>query len=142
MIAANLIPALQERFRDRGLRISEASPPVATFPAIHPDVGDIVVCDDGDEVTVYLGNFTHAHFGVRSSDADGSVVDREQHIVDDVLDFLDDVFTDRIEFYRGALLAGIAHAVSKEASRACCLAGMRLSGQGQFQNESSNDELR
>lgn len=106
MIAANLIPALQESFRDRGLRISEASPPVATFPAIHPDVGDIVVCDDGDEVTVYLGNFTHAHFGVRSSDADGSVVDREQHIVDDVLDFLDDVFTDRIEFYRGRIVGG------------------------------------
>ena len=29
---------------------------IVTFPAQHPEVGDLVVLDDGDELVVHIGN--------------------------------------------------------------------------------------
>jgi hypothetical protein len=84
-----LIPLLKARFADRPLVVGTGSEPAATFPAVHPDVGDLVIRDDGDELTIYVGNFTHVHFDS----------------VDETLTFLDDVFADRMEFF-GSHLGG------------------------------------
>jgi hypothetical protein len=32
------------------------------IPARHPDVGDLLITLDDDEITVFVGNFTHRHF--------------------------------------------------------------------------------
>jgi hypothetical protein len=89
MLAETLIPLLKARFSDRPFVVGTGSHPAATFPAIHPEVGDLVIQDDGDELTVYVGNFTHVHFDN----------------VDDTLAFLEDVFADRMEFF-GSHLGG------------------------------------
>jgi hypothetical protein len=50
------------RFSGRGLRIHDGKQPVATFPAAHPEVGDLLIDDDVDELTISVGSLTHGHF--------------------------------------------------------------------------------
>ena len=89
-----LIPNLQQRFADRGVRINSTPTPRVVFPAIHPDVGDIEIHDDEFELTVVAGKFTHAHF----SNYDDAISKHERavRIVDEVVVFLEDLFADRI----------------------------------------------
>ena len=94
MISDVLIPQLQQRFPNRGLRISTPPGPCAVFPAIHADVGDIEIHDDGDELTVVAGNFTHGHFS--NYDSDLSPDEKAKIIADEVVAFLENLFADRI----------------------------------------------
>jgi len=96
-ITSYLVPKLPATFRAGSFRISEASPPVVVFHAIHPAVGDVVVHDDGDEVTVECGNFTHTHFANYDDGIDNA--ERAKRIADAVLGFLRDLFADQIELY-------------------------------------------
>jgi hypothetical protein len=64
------------------------------FDAIHPDVGGIEIDEDGPELIVSVGNFTHAHFG--NYDRSLSQEQAAEIITDNVLSFLEDIFTDRI----------------------------------------------
>jgi hypothetical protein len=95
-MADTLFPTLRERFPHRGLRFESRPVPCAVFPAVHPDVGDIQVCDDGDEVTVYAGKFTHGHF---SNYDEISGPEKRRIISEDVVEFLDAVFTDQVIFW-------------------------------------------
>jgi hypothetical protein len=89
-----LVPRLRDRFPGRGLKVTGSAQPCAVFPAIHPDVGDLEIHDDGDELTVIAGNFTHGHF---SNYKDG-VPESEKYeaIITELLAFLDDVFADQM----------------------------------------------
>jgi hypothetical protein len=87
---------LRQRFADHGLRVDTQPQVCAIFPAAHPDVGDIRVCDDGDEVTVYAGNFTHGHF---SNYDDIPEQQKATLISENVIDFLEAVFADRVGFW-------------------------------------------
>ncbi len=64
-----------------------------TFPAVHADVGDIQIYDDGDEITVVAGNFTHGHF---SNYEDISEEESERMIAENVADFLEKLFSDKV----------------------------------------------
>jgi hypothetical protein len=66
----------------------------AVFPAIHPAVGDISIRDDGTELTVYIGNFTHLHFAYFEDDL--SPEQKAHCIVEGVVQFLEDIFADRV----------------------------------------------
>jgi hypothetical protein len=93
VITKKLIPRLQQRFPDRPLKLGTSPEPVAVFAAAHPDVGDVEIFDDGGEVTLVAGNFTHGHF----SDFDSkSVAEAEENIVKNVIDFLDRLFADQV----------------------------------------------
>jgi hypothetical protein len=96
VIADTLFPLLRERFADRGIRLESQPQVCAIFPAAHPEVGDIQVCDDGDEVTVYAGNFTHGHFSNYDDLPEG---DKARDISESVIDFLEAVFADRVAFW-------------------------------------------
>jgi hypothetical protein len=102
MLARVLIPKLQQHFPDRGLeiiknRVADRSAPFCVFPKIHSDVGNVEIQDDGDEVTVFVGRFTHVHFG--NYDDDLSPADKAERIANYVVEFLDAIFNDRIEFW-------------------------------------------
>src|SRR3954451_1360141 len=99
MISDVLIPKLRERFAGRGLQVGVPPEPCAVFTAINPDVGDVVISDDGYELTLEAGRFTHSHFS--NYDEDLSETQRAERISEDVVQFLDDLFADRIAF--GAL---------------------------------------
>jgi hypothetical protein len=93
MITEKLIPRLQERFADRPLKLGSPPGAIAVFAAAHPDVGDVQIFDDGSEVTLVAGHFTHGHF----SDFDSKSPDEaEANIVDDVVAFLERLFTDQV----------------------------------------------
>lgn len=66
-------------------------------------LGAMEICDDGDEATVYF-TATHGHFGCY--DESLSVEQREQQITDDVIEFLDSLFSDRVVVWQ--LLGGLA----------------------------------
>lgn len=97
LLAETLLPELQRRFPDRGLRIGVEPESFAFFPAIHPEVGDIQIFDEGDELTVVAGNFTHGHFSNYEDEL--SVEQKAELIVAGVLNFLDELFGDRIVLY-------------------------------------------
>jgi hypothetical protein len=42
------------------------------IPAINEEVGDLLIAFDGGEVTVFVGNFTHAHFRPYPADDDNA----------------------------------------------------------------------
>ena len=64
-----------------------------TFPAKHSDVGDVEIHDDGDEITLIAGNFTHGHF---SNYDDIPQEEKEKEIAEDVVDFLSRLFADQV----------------------------------------------
>ena len=97
MITPVLIPKLLHQFPGRGLRVDSPPAPCAVFPAVCPEVGDIEIYDDGNELTVVAGYFTHGHF---SNYDDGLSDDQKaETIVEAVLDFLENLFADRVILY-------------------------------------------
>ena len=93
MIRDTLIPLLQTRFPDRGMKIGLSPKACVTFPALHPEVGPIEIYDDGDELTLVAGRFTHGHF---SNYDDISLEEKERAIAEDVASFLDRLFSDQV----------------------------------------------
>jgi hypothetical protein len=96
-ISEKLIPRLLARFPDRGLRVHEGTQPIATFPAAHPEVGDLHIDDDGDELTFTVGELTHGHFTPINYQTPSQ--EKEEELIERVTEFLDEVFADRIEFW-------------------------------------------
>jgi hypothetical protein len=78
----------------------QGSPPgaVGVFPAAHPDVGDASVWADGDEAMVAVGSITHGHFGCY--DEGLTTTQRRTRVVDDVVEFLDALFRDRVLLWK------------------------------------------
>jgi hypothetical protein len=97
MIFDYLIPKLKERFPNRGLRVETSPGPRVIFPCVHPEVGDFEIRDDGDELTVCAGNFTHGHFS--NFDEKLSKEKKAEQIAEDTITFLESVFADQIVFW-------------------------------------------
>ena len=83
MITDRLIPKLKARFPDQPWKMGGANGRLASLSAPHPEVGDLELYDDGGEVIVVIGKFTHEHFGS----------------LEDAMVFLEKLFADRIEFF-------------------------------------------
>jgi hypothetical protein len=114
MIADALIPKLQERLPGREMRIGTPPSPCIAFPAIHPDVGDLEIYDDGDELTVVAGKFTHGHFS--NYDDALSMEQKAAQISDEVATFLEELFADRIVLWGSHEGAGGWHKRGERAA--------------------------
>ena len=97
MISDLLIVELKKRFPDRFFAKSAPPDPVATFSAAHAEVGELRIYDDGGEARVEIGRITHGHFGCW--DESLTEVERERDIVDDVVDFIEPVFDNKVIFF-------------------------------------------
>jgi hypothetical protein len=93
MIRDILIPLVEARFPGRYTISEPGVQPCVTFPAKHSDVGDVEIHDDGDEITLIAGNFTHGHF---SNYDDIPQKEKEKEIAEDVVDFLSRLFADQV----------------------------------------------
>lgn len=95
---SQLTQRLQEEFPDRTFVFGQAPGLVVTVPPDHPEIGAIEIYDEEDELTVVIGRFTHNHFGAYNytgySD-DELVVE----LVEDVISFLRDIFSDNVIFW-------------------------------------------
>lgn len=106
MIRTHLELALSKRFPSYPFEIHEGHAPFATLDAPCAGIGRLELCDDGDEVTLYLTELTHGHFGCAEEAL--STEEKEAAIASDVVEFLDALFADRIVTYRaiGGLVGG------------------------------------
>jgi hypothetical protein len=96
-ITDRLVPKLRNHFPDRPMQLSGRSGVAVTFPAAHPDFGDIEIQDDGHEPTISFGHFTHSH--VANYEEGISESERAERIAEECVALLDDVFADRVEFF-------------------------------------------
>jgi hypothetical protein len=94
MLSALLLPALRERFPDRGLVEGVRPEAVAFFPGLHSGIRGVSIYDDGNELTVSIDELTHSHFDEHDSSLGKKV--REQWIVHAVIEFLERLFADEV----------------------------------------------
>jgi len=88
-----------------GLEIrTEASNRSIVLAAAHEEVGDVTILDDGDELTVYIGDITHGHF---SGYTPGISPDQQmREIVDGLVGFVEDLVADRVLIWRSGRSGG------------------------------------
>lgn len=103
-ISSILLPLLGRRFEGQDMLLQPGGEPVAVFSAKHPEVGDIEIYDEGEELTIVVGNFTHTHFANYEKDLSNS--ERRARIANETVSFLDDLFADRIEMFGSHRRAG------------------------------------
>jgi hypothetical protein len=90
----------EERFPNQPFHIDESKPFTIVVPPKHPSVKGLRICDEGDNIMVEIGPFTHEHFnksglwGVDQSKWE----DVRKDMLWDVLFFLEEVFGDKICF--------------------------------------------
>ena len=93
-----LINALESSFPDRSFEMSADSSIVAVFRAAHPEVGDLVIWDDGDDaVRISIEHITHGHFATYEALPSE---DATAHVVSSVIEFLQALFEDRVLLWR------------------------------------------
>jgi hypothetical protein len=130
MIADTLLPALREKFPESGMTCGSPPDPIAVFPAAHPEVGNVSIWDDGDEVIVVIGEITHGHFGVYEDDLSREQV--HQAVTQNVVAFLEDLFADKVVLWHtrsgGAGGWDYADEPRKGAGAAGCLFAFRPKG--------------
>ena len=75
-----------------------------SIPPVCNDVGSIDIQDDYDELTVFVGNFTHWHcdyFNEKSGNPD-----EVKEIVTEVAEYLQDMFNDKIFMWGSSMKGG------------------------------------
>ena len=107
MLKNSVIEILSSRYGS-AVKIDADARDFAIFVAKHPEVGDVVVEDDGEELIVSIGNITHGHFG--SYEPGLTQEQREAEIAQSLADFLDDMFADRYYLHRSKWSGGWTHA--------------------------------
>ena len=100
MIRDHLIPALKSEFVGWEIDFSPEAPAIAAFPASQEAVGRVLIYDDGDEVTVSIENITHGHFN--PYDTNLKEEETETIVVEEVIEFLKALFTDRVLLHTSA----------------------------------------
>lgn len=103
-IIDTLEPRLREQFPNRNMRSRVPNQADIVFPAAHHEVGDLLIYDGGDEVTVMIGEYTHLHFGAEKQYQTG--VELATVITESVSAFLEKLFLDQIVFWK--VLGGLA----------------------------------
>ncbi len=97
------LPLLESRLPAVKFAGPSGEPPQITNSGIHPEVGDIMFYDDGDEITVLVGHFTHSHF---SNYDQVPISEKEQMIAEQAVSFLEELFADRIIMWGSHRSAG------------------------------------
>jgi hypothetical protein len=100
MIRDRLIPALKSQFAGWEILFDAPPQPIAIFPSLQQAVGRVLVYDDGEEATVLIENITHGHFSPYLENLPES--QRDETVTEDVVDFLEALFSDRIPLHCSA----------------------------------------
>ena len=99
-----LIPRLTAAFPDVRFNTGGKGEALAIVPAKHPEVGDVLMYDDGDELTLRIGEITHRHFG--NYDEHRSPEERAARIATNLVNLLRDFLLDRIEIFANGIFVG------------------------------------
>jgi len=83
---------------------SDSKKKLISIPSACSEVGTIDIQDDYDELTIFVGNFTHWHCGYFNVSTDN--LDKVNEIVSEVADYLDKMFNDLIFMWGNAMNGG------------------------------------
>lgn len=87
------LEAIRKRFSDQPVETREDQPLNIFIPAKHPETGGIELeVEDEDSLIFFIDRFAHTHF-------DGFTTEQSDRFLDETLDFLADIFADRVAFY-------------------------------------------
>lgn len=82
---------------------------ILRVPAKASDVGDLIVYNDGDELTVEVGKISHRHFDGFLSRAEREE-DRQREAAEDAAKWIEEILADRVrfrvEYSAGRVIAG------------------------------------
>ena len=106
MLLKVLIGKLQNVFPNTIFSVNEDHRQI-TIPENYPGFGDVLIRDDGIEMTVYVGKFTHSHTSPQEDDL--SDEDKTDTITDEVIDLLQNLFDDQLVLWRGDKGGGFYH---------------------------------
>jgi hypothetical protein len=93
LLLQTVIRKLESEFSSLHFIVDEDSRSVS-IPPIYEAFGCIEIQDYGSELIIFVGNFTHWH--VSCYEEDLSDKEKTEIIVEDVVEFLHDVFNDKI----------------------------------------------
>lgn len=98
MLLRAMIKKMEESFPEIKFTVNEKDH-LISVPAKHEDVGSVHIQDDFDELTVFVGNFTHWHVGCYEEGLNEQ--QKSDSIAEDVSEFLSDLFNDKIVMWGG-----------------------------------------
>ena len=107
-----LVPKLRAAFSRELMRVGGETEALVVFPAKHPEIGDLVIQDEGDELTVIVGNITHRHFASQSPGSSAEI--QAEQLATEVTEYLRQLFADEIEFYGDGSHSGARARSEKE----------------------------
>ena len=94
------IAEIEKSFSGQEMKIDREKNPMITFPAAQKDVGDVFLQDDGNEITVFVEKITHGHFACYETNI--TEHEREATITEDVINFLQALFSDKVLLFTTA----------------------------------------
>lgn len=115
MLSSLLLPILRERFHDRGMIEGIKPNPCAVFPGHHPGIRSVSIYDDGYELTVCIDDLTHGHFAIYDDQL--TEIERDNRVVDSVVEFLVALFSDRVVVWGQANSGGGWYYVDLDEAR-------------------------
>ncbi len=98
MIRETFVSSLKQKFPILDIARGEATNLVLTSRSKHPEVGDLLIYDDGDEATICIGEITHGHFNPYDSTLTEEELTAE--ITQSVARFLERLFADRVFLWK------------------------------------------
>lgn len=104
MIQQYLVSAIKEHFPNVPFSFDEAPKPIALLHSPCKGLGNLEICDDGEEATVYLTQATHGHFGCYDD-----LLTEEQKAIEitkEVVAFIKALLNDRVVIW--VFLGGMA----------------------------------
>jgi hypothetical protein len=111
------LPPQLARFR------TDDSKEILRVPAAAMEVGDLVVYNEGDELTICVGTIFHSHYG-EYLDAGDSASEKLQFVMCQAVEWIVDILADRIrfrvEFEGGRVIGGSSCTSHMERAPAGC----------------------
>ncbi len=93
MLLQAMIKILKRDFPEVKFSVNEKDY-LISIPPKHHQVGSIDIQDDFDELTVFVGNFTHWHVGCYEKNL--TEEQKANSVAEEVAEFLRDMFSDKI----------------------------------------------
>lgn len=94
-IAAEVLRQFEQRFKDLRSEIKFDEDLQIYLPAKNPVLGIVAILSEFDEVTVYMGEFFHEHFGAYR-DEERLTPESLEAGVSEVMDFVQEIVEDKI----------------------------------------------
>jgi hypothetical protein len=94
LITSLLLPELYSQFPESDMEPGRDPEPIAIFPCAHEYVGDIEIWDEGDSVSLAIGDLARGDFGPYGPGYTNE--ERARRIVEEVSSFLERLFNDEV----------------------------------------------